>query len=139
MFDRKFASHPEIASVEDATDLVKRLGPAAAGEILKDQAAKGSLVCQQILSQSALHFKDKSPAFARDAEIYTKMAAESGDPAAQYNLAKLYFHQADMSRGYLDHEGQELVKLAKHWSKKSADQGFDEGVRFSERLKVFDF
>lgn len=108
------------SSIEDLNDLkrlMESLGMAKAGEIIRKQAQEGNVVCQVFLSQGALQYN------LPDAEIYTRMAAESGDVLSQKNLALILIRKLDSSTEYHTEADIAIIREVKHWYRKAAAQG----------------
>ena len=56
----------------------------------------------------------------QNAEMFTKMAAESGDPGSQFNLAKMLMDKLDPEADSIDEEQFNLIASAKFWHRKAA-------------------
>jgi len=129
--NRGSSSDGEILSVKDIEALVKRIGPEQAVEIIREKAISGHKLCQSFMSTSAIHFLDNtklSPvAKARaqkDAEQFTRLAAENGDMEAQFNLSLMLQRKVDISGDYITEQHIEHIREGKMWADKSAAQGF---------------
>jgi TPR repeat protein len=128
---RARSSDAEILTLRDIESLIKQLGPESAGEVIREKAISGHKLCQSFLSASAIHMADskKLPPDARakakrDAEHFTRLAAENGDMEAQFNLSLILFRKIDASSGCISEEHIGYIREAKHWADKSAVQGF---------------
>ena len=96
----------DILTLQDIGALIKQLGPEKAGEVIREKAISGHTLCQSFLSASAIYMLDskKLPPDARakakrDAEHFTRLAAENGDMEAQFNLSLILFRKIDASSG----------------------------------------
>ena len=125
------SSDREIHSVQDIEALIKRLGAEQAGEVIREKAFSGHKLCQSFLSTSAIHFIDStklSPTAKaeaqKDAEKFTRLAAENGDMEAQFNLSLMLQQKIDMSGDYISDQHIEHIREGKLWADKSAAQGF---------------
>lgn len=121
----------EILSVKDIRALIKRIGPEQAGEIIREKALSGHKLCQSFMSTGAIHFLDNtqlSPAAKakaqKDAEQFTRLAAENGDMEAQFNLSLMLQRKIDISGDYITEQHIEHIREGKMWADKSAAQGF---------------
>lgn len=128
-------------NVGEAKRLIDRLGQSRGGEIIRAGAMSGNPFCQIFLSQAALFIstEKRNTKIQHDLEIFTEMAAKSGDAGSQFNLGKLYMAKIDASAEYLDHDDIENIKNAKHWYGMAARQGLREAKDSLKNLEVFDF
>ena len=128
-------------SVGEAKKLIERLGQARGGEIIRDGALSGNVFCQIFLSQAGLFIpaERRNDKIQHDLEVFTEMAAKSGDAGSQFNLGKLYMAKIDAGAEYLDHDDIENIKKAKHWYGLAARQGLREAEDSLKNLDVFDF
>lgn len=139
---RSSAPDGEIVSLSDIVALTKRLGAERVGEIIRDKANSGDKFSQNFLSSVALHQSDRlklSPAdnatMYKKAEQFTRMAAESGEKEAQFNLSLMLIRKVDISGEYISREHIEHIKEGKLWADKSAAQGYK---RAFDLLKDFE-
>ena len=136
------SSDGEILSIEDIEALIKRIGSEQAGKVIREKAVSGHKLCQSFLSTSAIHFVDntklsqaaKSKAL-KDAEQFTRLAAENGDMEAQFNLSLMLQRKIDISGEYISEQHIEYIREGKLWADKSAAQGFEPAF---DLLKNFD-
>ena len=128
-------------SVGEAKKLIERLGQARGGEIIRTGALSGNVFCQIFLSQAALFIpvERRTAKIQHDLEIFTEMAAKSGDAGSQFNLGKLYMAKIDAASEYLDHDDIENIKNAKNWYGMAAKQGLREAKESLKNIEVFDF
>lgn len=128
-------------SVGEAKKLIERLGQARGGEIIREGALSGNVFCQIFLSQAALFIpaERRSAKIQHDLEIFTELAAKSGDAGSQFNLGKLYMAKIDAGAEYLDDDDVDNIKKAKHWYALAANQGLREAKESLKNLEVFEF
>lgn len=128
-------------SMSEAKKLMERLGPARGGEIVRAAAMSGNVFCQVFMSQMALCLlaDEESEKIKRDLEIFTEMAAKSGDAGSQFNLGKLYMAKIDANVEYFSSDDIENIKQAKHWYSMAAKQGLREAKASLKNLEVFEF
>jgi TPR repeat protein len=128
-------------SVGEAKKLIERRAQARGGEIIGTGALSGNVFCQIFLSQAALFIpvERRTDKIQHDLEIFTEMAAKSGDAGSQFNLGKLYMAKIDAASEYLDPDDIENIKNAKHWYGIAAKQGLREAKESLKNLEVFDF
>lgn len=132
LFGEKERSSPQLDSQDNIIKAIKKLGFDKVGGDIRKEAFDGNIECQIFLSLAYLQIND-----AENAEIYTKLAAESGDPMSQENLALIYMKKLDADAEYLSEQDIMLIKSAKYWYGKAVAQGSPSAVAALKNLEVF--
>jgi TPR repeat protein len=100
-------------------------------------ADNGNLQCQIFVSNWGLHLimqneeeaslpANKLESVYKLFERFTKLAAEQGHSDSQYNLAKFYLLQWDVSKGTINEEEFAAVKKAKYWYEQAQQNGYQD-------------
>ena len=129
----------DIRDLNDIKMLIKTVGESRAGEVIRQNAQRGNLVCQIFMSQAGIYLKQSGLGGStnQDAEMFTKMGAESGDPGSQFNLAKMLMDKLDSEADSIDEEQFNLIASAKFWHRKAAAQGFRPSIEALKDLNAF--
>ncbi|MGO8212105.1 hypothetical protein ACC782_34805 [Rhizobium ruizarguesonis] len=123
LFRSKEPEVPTLDSLEALKKFVNTAGATKSGEVIRKEALSGNLLCQIFLSQASLQFNR-----LKDAEVFTKLAAENGDANSQANLALIYIKQVDPDCDYYSDHDIALIKNAIYWHGKAAAQGFEPSI-----------
>lgn len=133
----------EILLIKDIEALIDRVGPKQAGDTIRQKAISGHKLCQSFLSSSTIYLLDNANLSSvakakaqKDAEHFTRLAAENGDMEAQFNLSLMLQRKIDISVDYITDKHIEHIREGKMWADKSADQGFKPAVELLENFKV---
>lgn len=120
----------------DLKRLVRAEGVIKGGETIRKAALDGSLICQRFMSQAGLSvpLEDRPDHVRRDTELFTRLAAEGGDPESQFNLAKIYIDQVDSTCEYWSEEDLQRIDMAKHWHRQAAAQQFAPSIQSLKSL-----
>ncbi|MBY5708869.1 hypothetical protein [Rhizobium leguminosarum] len=126
---------------EELQELIKLLGKEVAGKLIRSGAMSGNVFCQVLLSQGGLSIspENKNSEIQRDIELFTEMAAKSGDAGSQFNLGKLHLEKVDAEAEYLNHSDIVNIKKAKYWFGMAASQGMSQAREMLKQLEVFNF
>jgi len=129
------------SNISEAKKLIGKIGQAESSKIIRTGALSGNVFCQIFLSQVGLSIQPqkRTEEMQRDLEIFTELAAKSGDAGSQYNLAKLYMNKIDAKAQYLSDADAQNIKNAKFWHGEAAKQGLAEAKASLKNLEVFDF
>jgi TPR repeat protein len=134
--DLKNLTHKQIEQLIASED------PKKLGEILREAAEMGNLASQESLSilylQNYDHARSTDPSNAeminfmeRNAEHFTKLAAEQGHVKSQFNLGKFYLGKGvrilQKSDNYYTEESKKYFRDSERWYKSAALQG-DQGA-----------
>jgi len=130
---------PALSTVGDIEKLFRTLGAQRAGEVIRAAADAGSVLCQIFMSGAGLNIpaERRPPHVQRETEHYTRLAAESGDPNSQFNLAKLHIAKLDTTKGYWEEADLDNIRQAKRWHRKAAAQGLQSSVEALKNLECF--
>lgn len=116
----------EIKETRDIEILINKHGAKDAGKILRESALTGNILCQLFLSTAGFQIpeKNRTVKMKNDIELFTKMAAEGGDPGSQFNLALLYTKKVYPSTDVFSEQDIDFLLQAKHWHEKAVAQGY---------------
>lgn len=138
-FGKKSIGDNTLREIGDIERLVRTKGAPQAGVEIKAAARSGNLMCQVFLSQAAFSVPEhlQNELIKSDMEEFTRLAAQSGDPESQFNLAKLYFGKISPDSDTISTEELSYISEAKAWHRKAAAQGFEPSVQALKRLDCF--
>jgi TPR repeat protein len=136
LFGRKSNS---LSSLDDIKKLIDSKGSAEAGEIIRKAALEGNFLCQKFLSGAGLYIpaENRPEHVARDTELFTRLAAEAGDPESQFNLAQLYILKVNANVEYFSAQDLALIEKSKHWHRMAAAAGFAPSIDALKDLECF--
>lgn len=122
-------------------NLIKRIGKEDALKLTRSGAMSGNAFCQIFLSQGGLSIsrEKRTPEIQSDIELFTELAAKSGDAGSQFNLGKLYIEKVDATAEYLNQSDIDNIKNAKYWYGAAAKQGIPQAREMLKQLEVFNF
>ncbi len=128
----------KVSDIGDIENLFKNYGAARAGEIIRDLAMNKNLLCQIFLSGAGLQVpeENRTSKISQDIELFTKLAAEGGDPGSQFNLALIYTQKVDSSNKTFSKQDIELLHKAKLWHEKAVAQGFTPSIQSLKNIKT---
>lgn len=131
-----FGFTKKVSDIGDIESLLKRYGTEKAGEIIRDLAMNGNLLCQVFLSGAGLQIpeENRTSKLNQDIELFTKLAAEGGDPSSQFNLALIYTRKVDVSNKTFSKKDIELLHKAKFWHEKAVAQGFSPSIQSLQNI-----
>lgn len=127
----------EIKENSDIESIINEHGAQKAGEIMRDFALNGNLLCQTFLSGLGLRIpeKNRTKTINDDIELFTKLAAEGGDACSQFNLALIYAKKVDSSKSTLSTQDVDYLRKAKYWHEKAVAQGITESIQLLKDIK----
>lgn len=127
-------------TLDEATALFAEHDADQAWQVVRDAADGGSLFCQVMLSNAglAIPVDERTPYIQQQTEHYTRLAAEGGDAASQFNTAKFHIARLDSRAKFWTEEDLENVRQAKFWHRKAAAQGYQPSVLALRNLECFD-
>lgn len=133
-----FGFKKNVTNISDIENLINKLGPAKAGETIRDLAINGNLLCQMFLSGAGLQIpeEERTSKIKQDIELFTKLAAESGDPGSQFNLAVFYTQEVDASNDSFSDQDIAFLRKAKYWHEKAVAQGFAPSIKSLKNIKT---
>lgn len=128
----------EVKKASDIKGLIRTHGPLKAGEIMRESALNGNLICQIAMSQAGLQIPEekRTKQMNDDLELFTKMAAEGGDLGSQFNLALIYTRRVDTSNDTWSDVDLDYLRKAKYWHEKAAAQGFKQSIKCIKDINV---
>ena len=128
----------DLSSMEGIINLIQEIGAPQAREVLRDAALNGNLLCQTFFVNLLIPALQNEPSdhVKQEFEFFAKLAAEQGDPEAQFNLALHYSRGVDVSDGYLYEDDRKLLEQARDLHMKAAAQGFAPSVEALKNLEV---
>jgi len=133
-----FGFKKNITTISDIQNLIIKNGQTSAGEIIRDRAINGNLLCQKFLSGAALQIpkEKRTSKLKKDIELFTKLAAENGDPESQFNLALFYTQEVDPSKNTFSEQDIAFLSKAKYWHEQAASRGFAPSIRSLKNIKI---
>jgi hypothetical protein len=134
---RESSDNIKITEAGDIESLIGKYGTEKAGNIIRGLAANGNLFCQIFLSAMGLQLPEKhrTSEINQDIELFTKLAAEGGDPGSQFNLAIILVKKVELSNSTFSEQDIQLMHKSKYWHEKAAAQGFTPSIHSLRTIK----
>lgn len=128
----------EVKKASDIKGLIRTHGAQKAGEIMRESALNGNLICQIAMSQAGMQIpvEKRTKQMSDDVELFTKMAAEGGDVGSQFNLALMYTRKVNTSNDTWSDADLDYLRKAKHWHEKAAAQGFKQSIKCIKDINI---
>lgn len=146
--ETKKLENPSITTLKDIQNLTKTMDASALGELLRQYAEEGNLVCLEFLTTGLLlamndpNITEMNLEKAKkDYVYYAEIAAKLGDPLEKHNLGLFYLKQINISgkHYYKDYTSEDIENLKKsiYWKKASIQCGNDESLDEIQNLEKF--
>lgn len=128
----------EVKKTSDIAGLIRTHGPKKAGEIMRESALSGNLICQIGMSQAGLLIPEekRTKQMNDDVELFTRMAAEGGDVGSQFNLALIYIKRVNVSNHTWSDADLDYMHKSKYWHEKAAAQGCKQSIKCINDINV---